>query len=326
MNDSSCSIVGSAEDRRGVADEVDPELARDLRLVRRGAEAHQPFLEALCLERPGEQFLDDEHDPMASFAEDRADPRAVVGRTVGALREEDDRAGVVHRGEAYDAARAGAALPSPDARSWPPTQPFGPSGTGPRCLLARCSLDGRPALAGWSDPSALAGGETMLTVFVDPQRCIGCLQCEYACAVEHSHSRDPVIALSELPVPRKRVHVQAGPTPNTAFPNKCRHCDPAPCQQVCPTGAIYRDAAYDAVLIDASKCIACAMCAMVCPFDVHHLSPARRRPRPQDGRRQVRRLHRPAARRPDPGLRRGLQGRRVAVRGRERIRRRRAAT
>lgn len=108
----------------------------------------------------------------------------------------------------------------------------------------------------------------MLTVFVDPQRCIGCLQCEFACAVEHSHTRDPVAALGEVPVPRKRVHVQAGPKPNTAFPNKCRHCDPAPCMQVCPTGAIYRDAEHDAVLIDAGKCIACAMCAMVCPFDV----------------------------------------------------------
>ncbi len=108
----------------------------------------------------------------------------------------------------------------------------------------------------------------MLTVFVDPQRCIGCLQCEFACAVEHSHTRDPVAALGEVPVPRKRVHVQAGPRANTAFPNKCRHCDPAPCLQVCPTGAIYRDVEHDAVLIDTGKCIACAMCAMVCPFDV----------------------------------------------------------
>ena len=108
----------------------------------------------------------------------------------------------------------------------------------------------------------------MLTVFVDPQRCIGCMQCEIACAVEHSHTRDPVAAFHEVQITRTRVHVQAGPRANTAFPNKCRHCDPAPCQQVCPTGAIYRDVAHDAVLIDDSKCIACAMCAMVCPFDV----------------------------------------------------------
>ena len=108
----------------------------------------------------------------------------------------------------------------------------------------------------------------MLTVFVNPERCIGCLQCEFACAVEHSVSKLQATAAFEQPVPRKRIHVQAGPSANTSFPNKCRHCDPAPCQQVCPTAAIVRDPDHDVVLIDASKCIACAMCAMVCPFDV----------------------------------------------------------
>lgn len=108
----------------------------------------------------------------------------------------------------------------------------------------------------------------MLTVFVNPERCIGCLQCEFACAVEHSRAREAIGALFEEPPPRKRIHVQAGPQPNTAYPNKCRHCDPAPCQQVCPTAAIHRDKDHDAVLIDAAKCIACAMCAIVCPFDV----------------------------------------------------------
>ena len=109
----------------------------------------------------------------------------------------------------------------------------------------------------------------MLTVFVNPERCIGCLQCEFACAVEHSHTRDPVAALGESPGAQERGSTsRPGPRANTAFPNKCRHCDPAPCLQVCPTGAISRDAAHDVVLIDTGRCIACAMCAMVCPFDV----------------------------------------------------------
>ena len=42
---------GLAEDRRRVADEVDPELARDLGHLGRRPEAHQPLLEALRLER-----------------------------------------------------------------------------------------------------------------------------------------------------------------------------------------------------------------------------------------------------------------------------------
>jgi len=108
----------------------------------------------------------------------------------------------------------------------------------------------------------------MNTVFVNPERCIGCRQCEFACTVAHSKSRDAVAALFEEPLPRSRIHVAPGATQATSFPGKCRHCDPAPCQQVCPSGAIWRDADLDLVLIDARNCISCAMCAMVCPFDV----------------------------------------------------------
>ena len=70
------------------------------------------------------------------------------------------------------------------------------------------------------------------------------------------------------PFHEKRVHVQAAPTPTFAFPNRCHHCNPAPCIAVCPTGAIYRDDEHGVVLIDEKKCIGCATCALVCPFDV----------------------------------------------------------
>src|ERR1019366_5125349 len=113
----------------------------------------------------------------------------------------------------------------------------------------------------------------MRTVFVNPERCIGCPQCEVACALEHSASQDLALAFHEVPLPRKRVHVEAGPIPDTAYPNKCRQCNPAPCQRVCPTGAISRDSGGDLVLIDAKRCIGCAMCAVVCPFDVLTLHP-----------------------------------------------------
>ncbi len=108
----------------------------------------------------------------------------------------------------------------------------------------------------------------MQTVFVNPERCIGCLQCELACAVEHSASQDAATAFLESPVPRKRVHVEAGPMPTLAFPNRCRHCDPAPCLQVCPSGAITREDELGVVLVEPRRCIGCAMCAVVCPFDV----------------------------------------------------------
>ena len=109
----------------------------------------------------------------------------------------------------------------------------------------------------------------MKTVFVHPERCIGCKQCETACAVAHSQTKNLFLSVFETPKPKPRIHAEPGLVLNTAFPNKCRHCNPAPCMGVCPTAAIHRASDFmDIVLIEARKCIACGMCAMVCPFDV----------------------------------------------------------
>ncbi len=79
------------EDRRGVADEVLPELAGGLLDLRPGPEAHEALLEALRLEVPRERLLDDEDDARAPRPEHLADPHAVVRGAVRALGEEDDR-------------------------------------------------------------------------------------------------------------------------------------------------------------------------------------------------------------------------------------------
>lgn len=109
----------------------------------------------------------------------------------------------------------------------------------------------------------------MKTVFVHPEHCIGCKQCEAACAVAHSQTKNLFLAVFESPTPKPRIHAEPGLAMNTAFPNKCRHCSPAPCMAVCPTSALHRPADFpDIVMVNAHKCIACGMCAMVCPFDV----------------------------------------------------------
>ncbi len=107
----------------------------------------------------------------------------------------------------------------------------------------------------------------MNTVIVRPERCVGCLQCRFACSVAHSFSGSPFTAPYERLLSKPRISVGLSGR-NEPFPNKCRHCDPAPCERACPTGAIHREAVTGVVLVDPGACITCGMCATACPFSV----------------------------------------------------------
>jgi anaerobic carbon-monoxide dehydrogenase iron sulfur subunit len=107
----------------------------------------------------------------------------------------------------------------------------------------------------------------MKKVVVHPERCVGCMQCMLACAVAHSQTKSLFLATLETPRPKPRIHVGAGPA-NEGFPNRCRHCNPAPCLAACLPGAIFWAVGRETVLIDVDKCINCASCAMACPFGV----------------------------------------------------------
>ncbi|MFW5875063.1 MAG: 4Fe-4S dicluster domain-containing protein [Desulfosalsimonas sp.] len=107
----------------------------------------------------------------------------------------------------------------------------------------------------------------MKQVIVHPERCVGCMQCMLACATAHSKTGSLFSAITENPLPRPRIHVGAG-MHYEGFPNRCRHCDPAPCQLACLPGAIYRQTETNTVLINPDVCINCASCAMACPYGV----------------------------------------------------------
>lgn len=99
---------------------------------------------------------------------------------------------------------------------------------------------------------------------VDLDKCTGCQTCEIACKYENG------IALGE----RWTRVVPVGPSgtfPHIEqyfLPVMCQQCENAPCVRVCPTGASYRDADTNVVLVDKSKCIGCKYCMMACPYGV----------------------------------------------------------
>lgn len=107
----------------------------------------------------------------------------------------------------------------------------------------------------------------MKTILVKPERCIGCRHCEVACAIEHSQSKDLFSMINEVPVSTPRIRVEVG-IDYLTFPNRCRHCNPAPCMSVCPTNALERDEETGSVIVNYEKCIDCYMCAIACPFGV----------------------------------------------------------
>lgn len=97
----------------------------------------------------------------------------------------------------------------------------------------------------------------MRIVAADPEACVACRNCEYACAYEQSGDFDRT---------RARIRVTFYPAERACVPFTCMHCAEAWCLEVCPAGAIARNGETGAVEIDAGRCAGCKMCLLACPF------------------------------------------------------------
>jgi anaerobic carbon-monoxide dehydrogenase iron sulfur subunit len=110
-------------------------------------------------------------------------------------------------------------------------------------------------------------------IVADPLKCLACRTCELACALAHAESEDLVKAVMEEGA-RPRIYVEAAG--QLAVPLQCRHCEDAPCIQVCPSGALTRLDAEAPVLVDQGRCIGCEFCVQICPFGVIQLAADRK--------------------------------------------------
>ena len=88
---------------------------------------------------------------------------------------------------------------------------------------------------------------------VDPERCVGCQCCMFACARRHEPGlAESCIGIESLGGMEKGFTVIV-----------CRACDDPPCARVCPVDAL-RLRKGGGVLLDAAKCIGCGHCREAC--------------------------------------------------------------
>jgi Fe-S-cluster-containing hydrogenase component 2/CRP-like cAMP-binding protein/thioredoxin reductase len=100
-------------------------------------------------------------------------------------------------------------------------------------------------------------GEATDILLIDETLCVGCDNCEKACAETHGGV--------------SRLDREAGPTfSGIHVPTSCRHCEHPHCMSDCPPNAIHR--AVDGEVYIDSSCIGCGNCQRNCPYGVIHMS------------------------------------------------------
>ena len=129
--------------------------------------------------------------------------------------------------------------------------------------------------------------------FTDTTLCIGCKACEVACKEWNSLPADHLTITGMSYDNTKRLssnswrHVsfvekvrqngdQAMEMPPfqshwKMMSDVCKHCDNAPCQEACPTGALFRTE-FDTVVVQQDICNGCGYCVPACPFGVIDLN------------------------------------------------------
>jgi Fe-S-cluster-containing dehydrogenase component/thioredoxin reductase/CRP-like cAMP-binding protein len=96
-------------------------------------------------------------------------------------------------------------------------------------------------------------GEATNVLVIDETLCIGCNQCETACASTHQGV--------------SRLDRRAGPSFDSLhLPTSCRHCEHPHCMSDCPADAIHKTANGEVSIDDT--CIGCGNCEENCPYGV----------------------------------------------------------
>ena len=103
-------------------------------------------------------------------------------------------------------------------------------------------------------------------VSADPDKCIGCVVCEYACSMAKEKTYNPT---------KSRIRaMRLGPLENLAV--TCRRCADPPCVAACPRDALSQEEDTGTIIIDESACNGCCWCISACQFGAMMLHPEKK--------------------------------------------------
>jgi len=99
----------------------------------------------------------------------------------------------------------------------------------------------------------------------DATVCIGCKQCEGACATQNKLPYNDTVAAEEVQSEHKFTVLL---TKGDKFMRRlCMNCQDPACASVCPVGALRKTAAGP-VIYEENRCMGCRYCMVACPFSV----------------------------------------------------------
>jgi Fe-S-cluster-containing hydrogenase component 2 len=104
---------------------------------------------------------------------------------------------------------------------------------------------------------SLEGGDVQKSLYINADKCTGCLQCEMACSYENYGVFNPA---------KSRIKIFDFHHSGKKVPYTCTQCDEAWCLHACPVEAIKVDAATGAKIVLEDVCVGCKVCTIACPF------------------------------------------------------------
>ena len=100
-------------------------------------------------------------------------------------------------------------------------------------------------------------------ISADPEKCVGCQVCEYACSYSPEKAFNPIKARIRL--------VRVNQLANMAV--TCRLCEDPACVAACPRNALSQAEDTGNIVLDKDKCNGCGWCIEACDYGAMMLHP-----------------------------------------------------